>query len=388
MRHFRGARAHVHRRTRRHREANRSTTYAANPSWVSGSLSRFIRFLSIDQGFDPVRAVRQGAALFFAAGVIGIVSDLLLGGIENRQALSLTLDTANLGIGCICWLFLQNRLFGYRALILVVLALTDVAFNNVLGEIAGGTLGIWFVVVFVWIGAWFPPRTSLLATPFAVLAYVLPYRFGHPPSGGTAGSVLYVIPAAVLVGITISTNAASARRAEFEQRVALEALAKANVTDDLTSLGNRRFGNGLLDSVRPGDVVAILDLDRFKEVNDHFGHSTGDRVLQELGEFLATTFGESGLIARMGGEEFLIVYRQISIVEGALRTEQIVRGWRSEKPLSTLSAGVALHREGQSPSITYRLADEALYLAKSRGRDQVAIERRTGIRLEIALENP
>jgi diguanylate cyclase (GGDEF)-like protein len=200
--------------------------------------------------------------------------------------------------------------------------------------------------------------------------------------------VLYVIPAAVLVGVTISLNAASARRAEFEQHVALEALAKANVTDDLTSLGNRRFGNGLLDSVRPGDVVAILDLDRFKQVNDRYGHSTGDRVLQDLGEFLLTTFGESGLIARMGGEEFLLVYRQISLVEGALRTDRIVQGWRSREPLSTLSAGVALHREGQSPSITYRLADEALYLAKSKGRDQVAIERRTGIRIESAIENP
>jgi diguanylate cyclase (GGDEF)-like protein len=355
---------------------------------MTTSLSRLIHFLSIDQGFDSVRAVRQGAVLFFAAGVIGLVSDLLLGGIENRQALSLTLDTANLVIGCICWLFLRNRLFGYRALVLVGIALADVAFNNLLGEIAGGTLGIWFVLVFVWIGAWFPPRTSLLAAPLAVLSYILPYRFGHPPSGGTAGSVLYVIPAAVLVGVTISLNAASARRAEFEQHVALEALAKANVTDDLTSLGNRRFGNGLLDSVRPGDVVAILDLDRFKQVNDRYGHSTGDRVLQDLGEFLLTTFGESGLIARMGGEEFLLVYRQISLVEGALRTDRIVQGWRSREPLSTLSAGVALHREGQSPSITYRLADEALYLAKSKGRDQVAIERRTGIRIESAIENP
>jgi diguanylate cyclase len=65
-----------------------------------------------------------------------------------------------------------------------------------------------------------------------------------------------------------------------------------------------------------------------------------------------------------------------------------VEGWRSREPLSTLSAGVAPHREGQSPSITYRLADEALYLAKSRGRDQVAIERRTGIRTESVIENP
>jgi diguanylate cyclase (GGDEF)-like protein len=264
-----------------------------------------------------------------------------------------------------------------------------VAFNNVLGEITGGTLGIWFVVVFVWIGAWFPPRTSLLVAPAAVLAYVLPYRFAHPPSGGTAGSVLFVIPAAVLVGLTISINSAAARRAEFEQHIALQALAKANITDDLTSLGNRRFGNGLIDSVQPGDVIALLDLDRFKEVNDHFGHSTGDRVLRELGEFLIAAFGgESDQIARMGGEEFLLLYRQVSIKEGEWRTAQVVNGWRARQPLSTLSAGVALHREGQSPLLTYRLADEALYLAKSRGRDQVAVEYRTGIRTETVIKRP
>src|SRR6202034_3620613 len=98
--------------------------------------------------------------------------------------------------------------------------------------------------------------------PIATLAYVLPYRFSDPPSGGTAASTIFVIPVAVLVGLTIAANAASARRAEREQHLALAALAKANVTDDLTSLGNRRFGNELIDSVRPGDVVALLDLDR------------------------------------------------------------------------------------------------------------------------------
>jgi diguanylate cyclase (GGDEF)-like protein len=324
--------------------------------------------------------VRQAAVLFLAAGTIGLVSDLLLGGIEDGVHLSLILDSANLLIGSVCWLFLRDRLPGYRSLVLVVLALADVAFNNVLGEITGGTLGIWFIVAFVWIGAWFPPRTSLLVAPLAVLAYILPYRFGHPPSGGTATSALFVIPVAVLVGLTIAANAASARRAEDEQRLSLAALAKANVTDDLTSLGNRRFGNELIDSVRPGDAVALLDLDRFKDVNDRYGHLTGDRVLQELGEVLAATPDEAGLIARMGGEEFMVVYRQMSTVESTARTEDVLARWRSRQPLSTLSAGIALHRDGQSPSTTYRLADEALYLAKSRGRDQVAIENRAGVR--------
>ena len=342
--------------------------------------SRVDRFLFTARRPESGRAIRQAAVLFLAAGLIGFASDLLLGGITDHTDLSLILDTANIAMGCVCWFVLRDRLVGYRSLVLVGVALADVALNNILGEITGGTLGIWFVVVFVWIGAWYPPPTSLFMAPLAALAYVLPYRFADPPSGGTATSAVFVIPVAVLVGLTIAANSAAARRAESEQQLALAALARANVTDDLTSLGNRRFGNELIDAVKPGDVVVLLDLDRFKEVNDRYGHTAGDRVLQELGEFLRTTIGESGHIARMGGEEFLLVFPQTSIDEGTSRTNDLVRTWRSRQPLSTLSAGIAVHREGRSPSTSYRLADEGLYLAKSRGRDQVAVESRTVLR--------
>jgi diguanylate cyclase (GGDEF)-like protein len=387
MPHRRRAVSRLRDNSRTERTGNSALSIVARPSWWSDARSSITSFLGADQGFNSLRAVRQAAALFLAAGLIGFVSDLLLGGITGNSALSFALDAANLVIGAICWFFLRNWAVGYRSLVLVGVALTDVALNNLLGEITGGTLGIWFVVVFVWVGAWYPPRISLFVAPWAVLAYVLPYRFANPPGGGTATSVLFVMPTAVLVGLTISANAKSARRAESEQRVAFAALAKANITDDLTSLGNRRFGNELIDSVQPGDVIVLLDLDQFKEVNDHYGHQIGDQVLQELGEFLGTTIAESGEVARMGGEEFLLLYRHSTDTEGALRATMVVDQWRARQPLSTLSAGIALHRDGQSPSTTYRLADEALYLAKSRGRAQVAIERRSSIRLPSVIEN-
>ena len=89
----------------------------------------------------------------------------------------------------------------------------------------------------------------------------------------------------------------------------------------------------------------------------------------------------------MGGEEFLLVYRQISIVEGALRSERIVQAWRSREPLSTLSRGRPT--PGGAVAVDRLPAcGRGVYLAKSKGRDQVAIERRTGIRLESVIENP
>jgi diguanylate cyclase (GGDEF)-like protein len=331
---------------------------------------------------DSVRAVRQGAVLFLVSGLVGLAGDLAFSGMTHHHSTSLILDVVNIALGLVSW-SLRDRLDGIGTLVLAVLAFSSVGVNDGLGTIPFGTLGIWFIIIFVWIGAWHSPKVVLAMTLPATLAYLVPFEVGNPAPGGAASSVALIVPVAVMVGVVIAVNARSAQRAQLEQQRALSALAKANITDDLTTLGNRRFGNELLDGVKPGDVLAVLDLDRFKQVNDRFGHATGDRVLQELGEFLTAELS-SALVARMGGEEFLVVYRQISTKEAALRLSNMLAKWRSRVPLSTLSAGLALHREDQSPSTTYRLADEALYLAKSRGRDQVAVERRHAMRRDLA----
>jgi diguanylate cyclase (GGDEF)-like protein len=159
---------------------------------------------------------------------------------------------------------------------------------------------------------------------------------------------------------------ARAREAEHAEATAF---AEAAQTDDLTGLGNRRRGNALLDSLKPGDALLILDLDHFKDVNDRLGHREGDRVLIELGHFLASHLRDADDVARYGGEEFVVVLRGAG--PGAIVTaERLLAAWREQRPLVTFSVGIALHGHGRSPALTFGGADAALYEAKRAGRDQ------------------
>src|SRR4029450_3793452 len=100
--------------------------------------------------------------------------------------------------------------------------------------------------------------------------------------------------------------------------------------DALTGLYNRRYVNEKLPAllgqaaVRPTPVsVAIVDLDHFKRINDTLSHSTGDTVLQEVAQLLVEAATGQALAARMGGEEFLLVFPGTAAAEAARRCEQL-----------------------------------------------------------------
>ena len=75
----------------------------------------------------------------------------------------------------------------------------------------------------------------------------------------------------------------------------------------MTQVGNRRAADLMLAELQPGDVVAVLDLDHFKQVNDTHGHATGDRALQDFAAHVRGCLRGQDRFARLGGEEFLLV---------------------------------------------------------------------------------
>jgi diguanylate cyclase (GGDEF)-like protein len=166
--------------------------------------------------------------------------------------------------------------------------------------------------------------------------------------------------------------AAALRSARDGQREALAILAAANLTDDLTGLGNRRHANLLLDSLQVGDALAVLDLDHFKHVNDTYGHARGDQVLQELGSYLREAVRGADAVARFGGEEFLVVLRGAN-TSGPATIQRLLNGWRATRPVVTLSAGLAVRLAGRSASQTFSDADDALYRGKQAGRDRLVV---------------
>jgi diguanylate cyclase (GGDEF)-like protein len=164
-------------------------------------------------------------------------------------------------------------------------------------------------------------------------------------------------------------------------------LRVAASTDPLTGLSNRA---GLFDRIRVelarsqrssrSLALAVLDLDRFKDFNDRFGHLAGDRLLIAAGERLTESVRTTDLAVRFGGEEFVLLLPEISAEEAMRCCERIreaVRGIRvfEAEAGTTISIGIAIHepKGGPPPSeaALLRMADAALYRAKALGRDRV-----------------
>lgn len=154
----------------------------------------------------------------------------------------------------------------------------------------------------------------------------------------------------------------------------LSELSREADTDPLTRLGNRRIADMVVESLTAGDAVVIIDLDQFKKVNDTFGHPAGDKVLHDLGALLQSRLREGDAAARVGGDEFLVVFRGAEHHVGEL-ANRLLSQWRDTDPLATLSVGVAVHEAGRRPMESYASADGALYAAKQAGRGQVALDR-------------
>jgi len=149
-----------------------------------------------------------------------------------------------------------------------------------------------------------------------------------------------------------------------------QALIAAAERDPLTGMFNRRAIDDLLTNLRPTDAVILLDLDYFKQVNDTHGHATGDDVLIRMARCIDETLRGKDWAGRLGGEEFVIVARDGG-VQGALAViDRLRRAWDGSDPVTTFSAGVAVHDFGASPLDTLGLADGAMYLAKNNGRNR------------------
>ncbi|MDG1481250.1 MAG: GGDEF domain-containing protein [Myxococcota bacterium] len=158
----------------------------------------------------------------------------------------------------------------------------------------------------------------------------------------------------------------------------MAASEQAASTDELTGLLNRRALNekvsALLDSGRQLSVV-LADIDHFKKLNDTYGHQVGDRALQAFSYALSSYARPSDIVARLGGEEFVLVLPDAS-AEGAQRVvERIQAGLTgvltsSGVPRFTSSFGISDLRHGNTLTAMLKAADTALYAAKHAGRDQ------------------
>jgi diguanylate cyclase (GGDEF)-like protein len=163
----------------------------------------------------------------------------------------------------------------------------------------------------------------------------------------------------------------------------IEEVQRLAQQDSLTGLANRRK----LIEVAAAEIrrcqryggtfsVILLDIDRFKEVNDRWGHAMGDRVLKETGDLLRKTIRNLDSAGRWGGEEFLVVCPQTDLEGAAALAEKLRAAYAAwvfpAEIRRTASFGVAAFRDEGVDELVGR-ADDALYAAKEAGRDRVAL---------------
>ena len=173
--------------------------------------------------------------------------------------------------------------------------------------------------------------------------------------------------------------------AQFELRKAMAGLELQTMTDELTTLFNRRSLDRKMrtawdDYVLRGQPLAVvmLDLDHFKRINDDFGHAAGDSVLVQVAAVLRRHTGAEGTAVRLGGEEFCLVLpgidaAQARAVAEAVRADLQSAGWAHRRVTASFGVACATASDGSFPNVLLAHADRALYVSKGEGRDRVTV---------------
>jgi diguanylate cyclase (GGDEF)-like protein len=223
-----------------------------------------------------------------------------------------------------------------------------------------------------------------LALSFAIV----PHLGGEVAGAGLIMTIACPLVISIPASIIHLWQADRVKRARAETSDALKKLAVAY--EDLQQLSRRDGLTGILNRTAFLDELEtfgrkgisgglmFLDLDHFKSINDRHGHAVGDEVLRQTGRLLAASTGPSGISGRLGGEEFALFQAGLTPTELARRCEDIRCAIEAIELFSTsglripvsASIGALLCSPGFDPHACLKGADEHLYEAKSRGRNQ------------------
>ena len=230
---------------------------------------------------------------------------------------------------------------------------------------------------------------------YALLAFAsaigVSSRFNANASGyldtAYALMVLIVLSGCIALNLRIQRIRAKLQQQREALAQALEVNRELATRDELTGLINRRAMLDLMAlehsrSLRSGRplLLAQLDIDHFKPINDQHGHATGDRALQAFAGTVRASVRDTDVLARWGGEEFVLMLTDTSadqargLLERIRQAVQVLEIAHSAGSLQlTVSIGLAQHLPGDTVEHTLERADQALYRAKALGRNRVVV---------------
>lgn len=247
---------------------------------------------------------------------------------------------------------------------------------------AGAQFGLVYSVVFAasQFGrafAWGVTGLAVAADAAIVFSVLEPAR--------AANDLLVVACALSMITVVLQmTNAHGDRlRAELDQLATTDSLTGLSTRRGLEAAAAVALATGPPGGVDPEVGLVLLDVDRFKHINDDHGHPVGDAILVRLAAILEASAGPADVVARLGGDEMAVLVHgdARSVAARAHRLHDALRaGLTSDRPGpgATVSIGYALARPGRRLEELYRAADRALYEAKAAGRDRVVAEDPSG----------
>ncbi len=308
--------------------------------------------------------------------LVALVAALLPGEHPAHRSLLLVSAAGAAALGAALW-FSEARLTALRAHLAVLLG-TGLATLAVVGwgaERGYGTLAYAWVAVAAFL--FFSGRLALLHVALVATAYgaVLLATRGEIPANAWLAAAVSLVGAGLLVSVARYYVAELVRR-----------LNEAAGKDPLTGLANRRTLADVFDvelerarrSERPMAVL-VIDVDRFKRINDRFGHRAGDEVLSGIAQVIERSKRAFDLAARHGGEEFALLAPDCDehgAYQLAERLREAVERHFATHPYGpvTASIGAAVHPvHGETLDALLAAADEAMYAAKRLGRNRMVI---------------
>lgn len=233
-------------------------------------------------------------------------------------------------------------------------------------------------------------RSSVLAgVVFAVAFLVTAMRNDASPTQVHMQLVYFGVLVIMLVSACLLVNEMARLRARLtrqkgELTVALAQIKELAIRDELTGLFNRRHMVSVLnaeaqrsDRSQGKFCLCLIDVDHFKAINDQWGHGTGDEVLRSMSTVVAAGLRETDVVARWGGEEFLVLFTETDCEDATVVIERIRQMLSDTVVCSavpelrvTFSAGLTTYQVDESMVATIERADQALYQAKATGRNR------------------
>ncbi|NTY00555.1 diguanylate cyclase [Deinococcus sp. JMULE3] len=332
-----------------------------------------------DAAISRVERVRRRAYLTAAGGSVAahvfiVAEQLLRRDWANAAAFTLGMLVSAWVVAALVWLrWPTARLSGL--IVTVVSVSTTAEFVPLLraAEIGTGSFLSFLIMVALWFGL-LPLRVAAPASlaGFMAFAALVASRPTHDLS-----LLAYLACTTIVIGMASSFGQ---QITTFQQDAVT--FEQASLTDPLTGLPNRRAALDrlhlmhaqLLRGEHAGFTLILLDLDHFKQVNDTYGHAVGDEVLRALGPALRQVLRADTLIARWGGEEFVLLIPCSGAQEAhaaTARLDGLPLRLPAPLPEVTFSAGAVLAHEADSVAGLLDLADRRLYAAKHAGRRQL-----------------